>query len=314
MTDYSNYDEALAALTDNKLKHDVKVDRMAEDEQRRYREGYARIAAFLNDTAAFEKALRTVSAKLWLAYNRDTSQSNKFTRALSRVAGDHGFHVRWNHLPTPHQSIPMQYKLVGADKQLGFFLRNKLFWKDCMDAVHGEHSHSLQWLAISAAGLGTDIPITSLYERSGEYKMDTKDGGKCFAWAWLADSFPNKSDGDKTALKETGDTLTTKSYRSPQNIMKHLLPGAKALDGHFVSNYLFRRYDKREILDHTAGKIRGQIKVAAEKKVKADTTMWSQSGRSPGRYIRQNFADKTKRTYDLDCKFHNSNGKMKVAY
>ena len=94
----------------------------------------------------------------------------------------------------------MQFKLVGGDDQLGFFLRNKLFWKDSMNLRHGEHSHSLQWLAISAGAIGAPVAIPELYARSGEFMMKTNTGGPCRAWAWLADSFPSARDGGATIL------------------------------------------------------------------------------------------------------------------
>ena len=46
---------------------------------------------------------------------------------------------------------------IGGDPQLGYMLRNKLFWKDSMDLRHGEHSHSLQWLAIAQGWVS--IPV-----------------------------------------------------------------------------------------------------------------------------------------------------------
>jgi hypothetical protein len=36
-------------------------------------------------------------------------------------------------------------------------LHNKLFWKDSMDLRHGEHSRSLQWLAIAQGWVS--IPV-----------------------------------------------------------------------------------------------------------------------------------------------------------
>ncbi|MEP0191067.1 MAG: LirA/MavJ family T4SS effector [Erythrobacter sp.] len=294
MTDYADYDTAFTALTKNHMHHvpSPQSTLIPREDHEKYIRGYAMVCNFLTDDAAFKKALKRISLKLWLAYNGDKSQSNKFTRAISVVAARHGFRVRRHDYPTVDHSTPMKFKLIGGDPQLGFFLRNKLFWKDSMDRRHGEHSHSLQWLAISAGNIGAPVAIPELYARSGEFLMKTTAGDKCSAWQWVADSFPGKRDGGATVLAGTRkDDLQTKGYRSPQNIMSYLLSRDKAggLEKHFVASYL-------------QAKDSGQL----NRKIGAD--VWKQSGRSPKRYIKHNFTDRLQKEKRAALGFGNKEG------
>ena len=260
MTDYQNRAQAKQCLLDNKL-HYIGQDQSIAAQIDQYIDGYSEICAFLSQPRTFENKLAEVSKKLWFAYRNDASQSNKFTRALSVISPQLGFSVRQNYLPTIDagsvtSSSPMKFKLTGGDTGLGFFLRNKLFWKDSMEALHGEHSHSLQWLAIAVADLRTTIPIPQLYSQAGSFIMTGTDEGVktgIYLWAWLADSFPQSMHkfGNVKILAGNQDNLTTNSYRSPQNITTHLVSPMGPIDGHFVSHYLFYRYNKRQWIKPT---------------------------------------------------------------
>ncbi len=324
MTDYPDMGTALKALRDNNMRHHSKspLSHKLDD----YLEGYAEVCAFLSNTEKFEATLNHISMRLWSAYRRDPSKSNKFTRALSVVGSQNGFYCANGHLSTVDTSTPMKFKLTGGDKELGYFLRNKLFWKDSMEAQHGEHSHSLQWLCISAAKLKTKVPITELYARSGEFGMTTTDKDLCRAWAWIADCFPSSMSafGDATKLSKTKDTLTTTKYRSPQNIMNFLLKDGKAIKDHFVSEYLFRRYTKHKWFKSGEGEraFGGSIGGAARAKSLSDTATWKASERVSNRLIRTDFSDpRTRATPDPskrtklveEVKFHGVEGTLLIS-
>ena len=315
MTDYDTSAQARQCLVDNKLRYIGQEQGIQLDQ---YLDGYSAICAFLSRNADFERALTDVSRRLWHAYLNDPSQSNKFTRALSVVSSQLGFSVRQNYLPTVQSSptrvtdsSPMKFKLTGNDSGLGFFLRNKLFWKDSMEALHGEHSHSLQWLAIAVAKLDTALPIPQLYSQSGAFVMSGTDSGaktSIHLWAWLADSFPPSMSkfGDVKVLAGNKDNLTTNSYRSPQNITSHLVPLAGPINGHFVSHYLYYRYDNRKWIK---GNIGGSIGGYA--RAKADTSpAWKQSQNQANRFIRTNFTDAAKNRADAEFIFHGRKGNL----
>ncbi|MEL6529177.1 MAG: LirA/MavJ family T4SS effector [Pseudomonadota bacterium] len=325
MTEYNDKATALKALETNNMRLYSKrpLDYALKD----YLDGYATICEFLSDTARFETALNHISMRMWSAYRRDPSISNKFTRALSVVGSENGFYCANGHLATVDSSRPMKFKLTGGDKELGYFLRNRLFWKDSMEAQHGEHSHSLQWLAISAAKLKTKIPITELYARSGDLSMTTVDKDQCRAWAWIADCFPVSMSeiGDATKLAKGKDTLTTKSYRSPQNIMNFLLKDGKAIKNHFVSEYLFRRYNKHKWFKSGEGTraFGGSIGGAARAKSLSDAGTWKVSSRVTNRLIRTDFSDprmravpdpKKSKKYKEEVKFHGVDGTLLMSF
>lgn len=338
MTDYKSYEDARSALDKNGLGYCIhdrsllgKRPKLEHDEKT-YIEGYARICEFLSDHSLFEDTIAGLSAHLWWVYRNDPSRSNKFTRAISAVAGQYNFRVnnRTEITTDPSMTTPMQFKLVeGEDNGLGWLLRNRLFWKDSMEAQHGEHSHSIQWLAI-AARLGTKIPVAELYSRSGDFVMRqdrNKYGNWCRVWQWLADAFPpSMAAGKDTVLKKTRDNLTVTTYRSPQNIMHHLLPATGPIEGHFLSNYLHMRYNKKKWFKSGEGKFGGFINGDARFKVEQQPDRWQPSKlkEARNRFNRTDLADprlanaaiedekeRDKRYGDkwpYHCKFHGTEG------
>jgi hypothetical protein len=220
-------------------------------------EDYAKIAVFLCSQADFDTAMGAVSKKLWQQYilfNADTT--NKFTRALGVVAraARFDFQSRFQlHTDGGPSKPPIGIMLIEGDAQLGYMLRNKLFWKDSMDSRHGEHTHSLQWLAIHE-GAGTATPAAELYSYCADYRLqsaDDRSSERSFTvWQWLADCFSSdmKKAAEGSAFKN-GEKLLTDSARSPQVIMDRLMLGDPvAKKNHFVSTYLYARYKKRSWL------------------------------------------------------------------
>lgn len=257
-----NFADAAAArksLTDNKFAYTEwvkgegpKTKTFARSND--FLSGYADVVAFLCNSAAFEAALARVSDSLWTAYSRFTPQTrNKFTRALNKVAAAKGFIFQDRWTADTSKAKPIGIKLVGGDPQLGYMLRNKLFWKDSMDLRHGEHSHSLQWLAIAEGLPNLAVPAADLYAESGNFRAASIDDGKTgrsiLMWQWVADCFPTDMKSNATTFKHTAETLESQSYRSPQVITDFLLKkNGKPIDGHFVSTYLFHRYKNRHWL------------------------------------------------------------------
>lgn len=216
---------------------------------------YSHIAAFLCDDLRFQASLTAVSAKIWEYYRKFLpSVPNKFTRAMGLVAAQYGFRyhegLRNN---TSEQGFPIAVRLIGGDRFLGQLLRSGLFWKDSMDARHGEHTHSLQWLAIAHGLLGVVAEIPQLYGYTSDYRApsqsDSSGKASLLLWQWLADCFPTDLNGYTTELFINGETLESQSFRSPQVISDYLLgknpKTDQPLPGHFVSNYLYHRYKNR---------------------------------------------------------------------
>lgn len=256
-TVFTSFDQARKSLTDNRFTFTKWItgvgaktaDFNALDQ---YLDGYATIATFLCNAQRVEAALTQVSSDLWDAYRTFPANiRNKFTRALNKVAASYGFDYQNRFTVNTNNTRPIGIKLVGGDPQLGYMLRNKLFWKDSMDLRHGEHSHSLQWLAIAQAHPALNPTVADLYSQTsafrGTSKNDQKGERSMLMWQWIADCFP--SDMSRLATEEflNGETLQSHSYRSPQVITDYLMNNGP-IDGHFVSTYLFHRYKNRNWL------------------------------------------------------------------
>lgn len=221
---------------------------------------FAKIAAFLCNSASFENSMNEVSRMLWKRYRSyDVNLKNKFTCAIGDLAAHYGFRFQNRTIDT--SPSPVGIRLVGGDPQLGYMLRNKLFWKDSMDIRHGEHTHSLQWLAIAhgvrtgnlASQYRTVKSAPELYALTGHYRAKPKKmrDYTITMWQWLADCFPNGFDKFYGDPLQNGETLHSHTYRSPQVITDFLLKsnGAKPIDKHFVSTYLHWRYANRKWLN-----------------------------------------------------------------
>lgn len=242
----------------------------------------AQIAAFLCNKSQFEEQLRIVSESMWKRYVMlNVDERNKFTRVISLVAEPFSFRVSTRLAPDPNRGVAVQIKLIAGDPELGYMLRNKLFWKDSMHNRHGEYTHALQWLAI-ANKFGRSA--ANLYGQLGNYRASTRDRTTVFLWQWLTDCFPSDmhADADGTVLKN-GETLESQSYRSPQVITDYLVRNMKGpLKGHFVSGFLCMRYDKRRwLLADTKDKEGNKLNL---KKLAGDSKGHAESKKADGEW------------------------------
>lgn len=233
-----------------------------------YAADYATIAVFLSNQDVFEKALTDLSAALWghyraLARSADDDEAqkqtgatrNKFTLAMRAEGSKHGFGMASHDVVDTSRMV-----LVGAIDGDTYLARVKagMFFKDMMDLKHGEHTHTLQWLAIARSCKLTNNAV-DLYKNILAVEAKTKivvpgfkigKGAEQGAiphvtlWAWLVDCFP--VDTAKGGILPTQESLFTAYYRSPQVVNKHLMNLDK--DDHFLSLYLRYRYQRRNWL------------------------------------------------------------------
>jgi hypothetical protein len=230
-----------------------------------YAADYAKIAVFLSTKDDFEKALTELSAALWghyraLARSADDEEAlkqtgatrNKFTLAMRAEGSKHGFGMASHDVVDTSRMV-----LVGAIDGDTYFARVKagMFFKDMMDLKHGEHTHTLQWLAIARSCKLTNSAV-DLYKNILAVEAKKKvvvpgfkigKGEKQDAiphvmlWAWLVDCFP--MDSAKDGAMPAQESLFTAYYRSPQVVNRYLMDLKD--DSHFLSLYLRYRYQKR---------------------------------------------------------------------
>lgn len=268
--------------------------------------------------ASFEAGLEKISSSLWYNYLRISGQKhiakaspgNYFSRSLGVLATQYGFKFQDGlKLDTDFSSAPIGIMLVGNDMLIGSLIRKKLFWKDAISADHGEHTHSLQWL-VAARELQTLVhrSIPDLYEKTVDYWSMPKGEPELSLWQFLVDSFPKV---DNRARGSDQDS-TTDSYRSPQNVTRFLLNkqnGYKPIQGHFVSNYLYRRYANRSWFEKDGNVESGfmGIKVDTDQKEK-DGWIFSNSARLVRKEIMVGVNKKIERQ-EMET-FHNVSGKL----
>lgn len=303
-----------------------------------YLDDYAKIAAFLCNTGDFEQALANVSACMWVAYTGlDPLLRNRFTRAMGQVAVQSGFTFQNRMMldtagdaqSGSSDSAPIGVLLIGGDPQLGYMLRNKLFWKDGMDSRHGEHTHSLQWLAISL-GASTTRRAADLYAKTADIRAPSQDDSKgvrsLTMWQWLCDCFP--TDMKKFASQKflNDETLESQSARSPQVIMDSLLKGKPQNHrAQFLAAYLFGRYRNRGWLTYDTGTksvTNIQTKdIKAHRMEERTDHAWAKSPNSPARLIRDKdeYAkvekhSPTDKKKEFEVTFHDLKGTLSYHY
>lgn len=222
---------------------------------------YARIAEFLSDAGRFEAALDKVSEFLWAIYCKLGPETrNRFTTAIALLGRQHGFmYDESNRCAT---NVVTLLGAVDGAKYLEW-VKSGIFFKDDMDAKHGEHSHTLQWLAVAVARerLGLQIQSSAgfLYRSiynvralPGQsvivpgFKLKPKSNGQAARggvslWSWLVDCFP-VSMANQQALPNA-ESLFSNTFRCPQYLMEYLFD--RAGDEHFVATYLRYRYLRR---------------------------------------------------------------------
>ena len=176
---------------------------------------YARIAAFLSDGGQVKTCLGKVSAAVEAEYRQLTgadTKTNVLTRAIINVANSRGW--------TTQKNVVLQGFIQPGD--IVKYVRKKIMWKDAVSSLHGEFSHSLQWLAVSAFANGNPA-IPQLYANSVDYrstikfKRPTGQPTEVHLWDFLVDCFNFGGDPDyKTSI-------ITHTCRSPAGLMKFLM-------------------------------------------------------------------------------------------
>ncbi|MGG7554648.1 hypothetical protein [Pseudomonas frederiksbergensis] len=340
-TKYANAVEAEASLRANgfrftKSEGGVRKTADAPLDEELFYSAYSQIAAFLCNDLLFQNNLTAVSAKIWEHYRRLTPMTpNKFTRAMGLVAAQYGFRYHDNvRNDTSERGLPIAVRLIGGDGFLGQLLRSSLFWKDSMDARHGEHTHSLQWLTIANGLLGTVAEIPRLYSYTSDYRAPSQNDkpGKAslLLWQWLADCFPTDLNGYATEKFTNDETLESQSYRSPQVISDYLFgknpKTDQPLPEHFVSNYLFHRYKNRGWLQtkeefNIASRVKDTVitdwytgSIQTHAKDTAADHRWGTVPTNPARLVRNPIAEIDKirdgKPQPINSFFHGKPGKL----
>jgi Family of unknown function (DUF5636) len=234
---------------------------------------YARIAEFLCDAGRFEAALTKVSEFLWSIYcDLGKETRNRFTTAIALLGRQYGFMYDESNRCATNVVV-----LLGAvdGAQYLQWVKSGVFFKDDMDAKHGEHSHTLQWLAVAVArerlGLQIHSSANFLYRSiynvkplHGQsvivpgFKLQQKSNaqaarGGVSLWSWLVDCFPVSMATGQT-LPNT-ESLFSNTYRCPQYLMEYLFN--RAGDEHFVATYLRYRYLRRRWIPEYSSKYSG---------------------------------------------------------
>jgi len=189
---------------------------------------YDAIALFLDDEVRFAAALDKVSAALWRHYLAlGVRANNKFTRSLAQSAAGFGlrFADKSDALITATRGLP-------RDERVRALVRAGVLWKDGGDPRRGEHSHTLQWLAI-AEGVKTSGEKRSLYRASIDLPAPAQSGSDApTLWHWLV-----------------GGVSRSATFRSPDYLTAWLLdPTAQRDRTLFVAGYLCQRYENRRWL------------------------------------------------------------------
>ncbi|MFJ3259565.1 hypothetical protein ACIPK7_04875 [Pseudomonas sp. NPDC086581] len=267
------------------------------------RHDYGIIYDLLENRDAFITAINELSKELWTNYRIITNQvtrfyqpihcppGNLFTRALGMTARACNFTFQQGlSADTDFNSVPIGVKLTGGDPYIGYLIRRKLFWKDSISADHGEHSHSIQWLAIARRLNGQTIsPIDDLYSRVVDY-WTMKKTDNINLWQFLVDCFPLDGGG----ARDPDTRLVTNSFRSPNNITRHLIsyPRFQPRENHFISNYLCMRYANRNwataVNQNTPT---AKVKFANIKVDDSTQTDWKRSEFATARLIRKQISD-----------------------
>ena len=199
---------------------------------------YAQIAYFLSSAGnPFESALHKVSERLWDIY-RDLGVTggggHRFTQALTTLAAIHGWQF---------DGHAMVVLMAGVEGEAYLnWVRAGTFFKDDMDAKHGEHSHTLQWLAIAEWRQHLQLSAGADFLYKHIYDAMPQKGTEHSLWSWLVDCFPTSM---------TGFSPASDSYRSPQYLMRYLFDAAP--EDMFLKQYLLRRYGRRNWLVQGSG-------------------------------------------------------------
>lgn len=195
--------------------------------QVKYLDELAKITAFLSDTSVCRTALQKVDEELCKIYVSQQAgiakgvPRKKLSECILQLAARGGF--------TQMQGVV----LTGdAGTAFGLITGSKIMFKDGLSSIHGEFTHSLQWLAvIECAGMlgipvgnvadiyaycGTTSMIKNFYltgEKPGGKGEDKNRFKKSGLFDFVCDAFLfNEGDQDQTFLLHN---LFSKSARSP---------------------------------------------------------------------------------------------------
>ncbi len=240
MAELTSEAESIALANELFKPHKKKLSESAIDD-------YGKIAWFLSrPDKEFEKALDDVSVFLWQEYcilfnKYEGRMRNMFTSSIRTLAQNFG----WKYESKDHVVLTGGISGELYEK----WTRAGVLFKDQMDLKHGEHSHTLQWLAICSRRIwmGLSNDPTVLYKSIFDALPNKQDKTAPFScWSWTVDTFP--ADFGKGPNK----LLLSDSYRTPQMVMKYILnsePGTS-----FVKTYLQYRYKRRNWFTGMGGK------------------------------------------------------------
>jgi hypothetical protein len=204
-----------------------------------YAGDYARIAVFLSTESLWQEEFKQVSSILHEQFETEMvlGHGNRLTSAISAAAKSLGFDPYAQGVIMAGFTSPEVFKS---------YVKSHAFWKDAVSSNHGEHSHSLQWLAIANAAKRGKLNLTSsvvyLYERSVDYQSkqtfyhpDRKKEETVYLWDFLVDCFDH---GAGAADYKTN--IKTATARSPTCVNKWVY-GSDL----WIGEYLRARYSKR---------------------------------------------------------------------
>jgi hypothetical protein len=204
-----------------------------------YAGDYARIAAFLSTETLWQEEFKQVSSILHEQFETEMvlGHGNRLTSAISAAAKSLGFDPYAQGVIMAGFTDPEVFKS---------YVKSHAFWKDAVSSNHGEHSHSLQWLAIANAKrrgkLSLTYKVVYLYERSVDYASTQtflhsgrNEQATIYLWDFLVDCFDFG-----TAAADYKTNIRTATARSPSYVNKWVYGS-----GLWIGEYLKTRYSKR---------------------------------------------------------------------
>jgi hypothetical protein len=206
---------------------------------------YTEIADFLSRKERWQPAVKKISTYLHEHYMAALllGRTNAFTSAIAMIAPYLGFDLKHPFLSLAGFTDPNTF--IG-------YVKAGAFWKDSVSSNHGEHSHSIQWLALALAKnrneLKTERKISTLYAESVEhvckkplYHPGSGENRILLLWDWLVDCFDF---GDEEADFRTN--IRSETARCPTHLNKYLFEqGSMADDALWIGKYLTRRHTNR---------------------------------------------------------------------
>lgn len=201
---------------------------------------YARIAVFLSVEKLWQPGMAAASDMLQDQYQYHVIKrhGNRLTSAISAAAKSLGFS------PYAQGVILAGFTSVETFKD---YVKKRAFWKDAVSSNHGEHSHSLQWLAIGIAARGKqDLsltkPVSTLYQYAVDFSSTQTflhSGRGEQATIYLRDFLVDCFDFG-TQQPDYKTNIHTQTARSPTYVNKYLFQSDL-----WIGKYLTTRYDTR---------------------------------------------------------------------